>query len=148
MPALMQRCRSRISGSLRVEDGQVIVMTAMAMVVLLGMVAMVVDLGAWMRQQRASQATVDAAALAGAQSLPSDPANATALATSFANKNGGISGATITIGNQFTTNDKITVTQQRSAGGFFAGVLGVSFVQIHAKASAIAEMPSEASNVA
>jgi len=56
--------------TLRREDGQVTVLAAVFIVVLLGMAGFVIDVGSWFRQQRAVQTTVDSAALAGAQALP------------------------------------------------------------------------------
>jgi len=127
----------------RSADGQVTVMAAVLMVFLVAMVAFVLDVGSWFRQQRISQATVDSAALAGAQVLPSNPASATALASSYAGKNGGVLGATITIGSKWNTNDMITVKQQKSATGFFSKVLGINAVTVHAKATAVAAIPNE-----
>jgi len=127
----------------RSADGQVTVMAAVLMVFLVAMVAFVLDVGSWFRQQRISQSTVDAAALAGAQSLPSNPAGATTLATTFASKNGGVLGATITIGSKWNTNDMITVKQTKSATGFFSKVLGINTVSVHAKATAVAAIPNE-----
>ena len=111
---------------LRSADGQVTVMAAVLMVFLVAMVAFVLDVGSWFRQQRISQSTVDAAALAGAQALPNDPGSATTLASTFANKNGGVLGATITIGSKWNPNDMITVKQTKSATGFFSKVLGIN----------------------
>jgi len=127
---------------LRSADGQVTVMAAVLMVFLVAMVAFVLDVGSWFRQQRISQSTVDAAALAGAQVLPNDPGGATTMASTFANKNGGVLGATITIGSKWNTNDMITVKQTKSATGFFSKVLGINTVSVHAKASAVAAMCS------
>src|SRR5438132_4699068 len=56
----------------RNERGQVFAITAFSLVVLLGMSALVLDVGSWFRTKRRLQGTADAAALAGAQSLPSD----------------------------------------------------------------------------
>ena len=50
------------------------------MAVLLGMAAAVLDVGAWFRADRATQAAADAAALAAAHALPQDPAAASTLA--------------------------------------------------------------------
>lgn len=133
---------------MRSDSGQVTVMAAALMVFLIAMVAFVLDVGSWFRQQRVTQSNVDAAALAGAQALPTDPANASAYATTFANKNAGVAGATITIKSKWVPNDMITVTQTRPAEGFFAKVLGISSVNVNAKASAISEIPSEALGVA
>ena len=52
------------------ESGQVLVMTAIAMTLMIIMVGLVVDVGHAMLVQRQLQAGVDAAALAGAQQLP------------------------------------------------------------------------------
>ena len=46
------------------------VLTALFMVVMVGMTAFVVDVGSWFRAQRATQSTVDAAALAGRSGAP------------------------------------------------------------------------------
>src|SRR4029079_17865383 len=81
----------------RSESGQVTVMAAAMMVFLIAMVAFVLDVGSWFRQQRVTQSNVAPAALAGAQALPSDPQGATTFATTFANKNAGLAGATITV---------------------------------------------------
>jgi Flp pilus assembly protein TadG len=132
----------------RSSDGQVTVLAAVLMVFLVAMVAFVLDVGSWFRQQRVTQSTVDAAALAGAQELPASPGNATALATTFANKNGGVLGATITIGTKWNTNDMITVKQTKSANGFFSKVIGINTVSVHAKATAVAAIPVQTLGIA
>lgn len=130
------------------ERGQVTVMAAVFMVVLVGLTALVLDVGSWFRQQRATQSTVDAAALAGAQALPWDTSQATQLATTYANNNGGVAGATISFSSTFTPSDTITVRQTRSAQGFFAKVLGIATVNVGATASAVAAQPSAVLGVA
>jgi hypothetical protein len=134
--------------SLRRDEGQVTVLMAVFVVVLLGMAGFVLDVGSWFRQQRLSQTTVDAAALAGAQSLPGDPSGATASATSFASKNGGVAGINITVRTKWTPNDVISVTQNAPASGFFSKLFGISTVNVGAKASAVIEPPTEARYVA
>lgn len=124
------------------DEGQVTVLTAIFLVALLGLTGIVLDVGSWFRQQRVVQATVDAAALAGAASLPTDPGQATSDATTFANKNGGVAGASITIGTKWTSNDMITVDQAKPADGFFSKVFGISTVTVRAHASAVAEVPT------
>jgi hypothetical protein len=133
---------------LRREEGQTIVMAAVSMVVLLGLSGMVLDVGSWFRQQRVSQATVDAAALAGAQALPTDPNSARTLASDFAAKNGGVAGATFTVSTKWSPNDMITVSQVGSASGFFSKLFGVSTVSLHAHASAVSKIPTEVNGVA
>jgi Flp pilus assembly protein TadG len=133
---------------IRSERGQVTVLTAVFMVALVGLCGFVLDVGSWFRQQRQQQTTVDSAALAGAQSLPNDPANATALATDFATRNGGIAGATITIGSKYRPNDMITVQKDANGDGLFSKLFGVSTVTIRTKATAIVESPSSVWGVA
>jgi putative Flp pilus-assembly TadE/G-like protein len=133
---------------IRCERGQATVLTAVVMIAMLGMAGFVVDVGSWFRQQRATQATVDAAALAGAQALPASPGTASGLASSFAGKNGGVAGTQITISSHFTANDKITVTQTKPTTGFFSKLFGITTVTVGSKASAISEVPTEVMGVA
>lgn len=125
------------------ERGQVTVLTAVFMIGVLGLAGFVIDVGSWFHQQRVTQATVDAAALAGAQSLPNDPSGAVSTATSFAQKNGGVAGATFTVGSRWNPDDEITVDQRTPASGFFSKLFGVSVISVHATATAVAEVPSE-----
>jgi len=60
----------------RSDRGQATVLTLVFLVVLLGMAALVLDIGSWYRADRATQSTADSAALAGAQALPSSTTNA------------------------------------------------------------------------
>jgi Flp pilus assembly protein TadG len=83
------------------ESGQVLVMTAIAMTLMIIMVGLVVDVGHAMLVQRQLQAGVDAAALAGAQHLPDGP-----MAESVAVQYGptpGNKNAVNTVGNATTT---------------------------------------------
>ncbi len=135
--------------NMRHESGQVMVLTALFMVVMLAMTAFVVDVGSWFRAQRATQSTVDAAALAGAQALPTDPATASSLAISYGSKNGGgVAGANITFASRYEPNDTIRISTTKPAPGFFSSVLGIGSVTVGAHASAVAGVPSEAEYVA
>ena len=73
----------------REERGQVVVLTVLFMTVMLGMAALVLDIGSWYRADRNTQSTADSAALAGAQALPDDTSQAASLASNYAAKNGG-----------------------------------------------------------
>jgi len=117
------------------QSGQAYVITVLFLAVLLAMAAAVLDIGSWYRADRSLQATVDAAALAGAQALPGSTANASALASQYATKNGGGT-INVTFKSQVVPNDTITVTGSRPAPGFFSKVLGVNSVTVHANASA------------
>ena len=55
---------------IRSDRGQATVLTVIFLVVLIGMGALVLDLGSWFREQRDTQSDADAAALAAAQELP------------------------------------------------------------------------------
>jgi Flp pilus assembly protein TadG len=126
----------------RRQDGQVAVITAIFLVALLGCAGIVLDVGSWFRQQRVTQATVDAAALAGAQALPGDPSSATSLATDFANKNSGVAGASVSVTSTWVPNDTIKVTQSKPAAGFFSSLFGFNTVTVHAHATAVSEVPT------
>jgi hypothetical protein len=133
---------------LRDDNGQTIVFTTVALVAVLGMTALVLDVGSWYRAQRAAQSAADAAALAGAQFLP-DGSNAVGGALAQAGKNGGgVLGADITITSTSSPTDTIAVTASRPATAFFAKVLSFADFTVHAHATATAELPAEAQYVA
>jgi hypothetical protein len=122
--------------------GQAYVLTIVFLVVLLGMAAAVLDVGSWYRAHRSLQATVDAAALAGAQKLPESPGEATSLANEYAAKNGGGS-MTVTTSTKVFPSDSITVEGTRPAPGFFAKVFGVDSITVRARATARTGYPSQ-----
>jgi Flp pilus assembly protein TadG len=134
---------------LKSERGQAFVLAAVAMVMCLGMAALVLDVGNWFRDKRRLQGTVDAAALAGAQQLPDDSAGAQSQALSYANKNGGdVAGANIVISSQYQPNDTIAVTGQRNDPGIFTKVIAIPGADITAQAKARVGPPSQALHVA
>jgi secretion/DNA translocation related TadE-like protein len=127
----------------RSDRGQATVLTVIFLVALLGAVAMVLDVGSWFREQRDTQSTADATALAAAQALPESPGTANALASEYLAKNGG--GTTqVSFSSQNVANDTVTVKVQRDAPGFFAKFFGIDSVTVHAKASARAGNLDEA----
>ena len=131
------------------EDGQAVVLMVLALTVLLGMCAMVLDVGSWYRTQRRLQGTADAAALAGAQMLPDTPTAAQTMALSYANQNGGnVLGADITVGTLYQANDIIDVTAKKTESGFFSSVLGIVNADISATARARVGPPAQAQYVA
>ena len=131
------------------ERGQVIVLTVIAMTLLLGMTALVLDVGAWFHSKRQLQATADAAALAGAQMLPDSPGSAQSTALNYANQNGGgVAGADITITGTNSSSDTIEVKGQKNEPGFFSKILGVDVVDVRASAKAIVGVPYKARFVA
>jgi secretion/DNA translocation related TadE-like protein len=127
---------------IRNDRGQATVITVVFLVVLLGMAALVLDIGSWYRADRSTQSTADAAALAGAQALPADTNNARSLAQQYANKNGGgLSAGDVTISSSpYGANDTIKVQIHRSASGVFTKLFGVNSVGVGSKATARASL--------
>ena len=119
------------------QRGQSLVLSLVFLVVLVGMAALVVDVGSWYRADRKLQANADAAALAGAQELPADTAAASASAVAYADTNdGGLKAENVKFRTTVTTNDTIEVTTDRPAPGFFAKLFGRDVVDVRAKAAA------------
>jgi Flp pilus assembly protein TadG len=133
------------------QRGQATVITVIFMTVLIAMAAAVLDVGSWYRADRALQQTVDAAALAGAQALPENPAQAELLALQYADKNGGnvdVTEIAFSSKNPAVGVDTITVDAEAPAPGFFARIFGIDSVTVAAKASARAGGLSQAQYVA
>jgi Flp pilus assembly protein TadG len=136
----------------RNDNGQATVLTLVFLVVLLGMAALVLDIGSWYRADRGTQSTADAAALAGAQGLP-DTSAALSLAQQYASKNGGLGSGGISFVppkgvKSITPNDTITVTVERPAPGFFSKLFGVNSVTVGSTATVRSEGVSEVKYVA
>jgi hypothetical protein len=121
--------------SLRSQRGQALVFSVILLGILLGISALVIDVGSWYQADQAAQAAADASALAGAQALPVDGGRAASLANEYLDKNGGGDRAVaFSSGSRF--NDTVTVTVARPAPGFFSKVFGLDAVTVHAQASA------------
>lgn len=120
---------------IRNERGQAAVLSVLFLAALIGMMALVLDVGSWFREQRDTQAAADASALAAAQALPEDPAQADALAAEYLAKNrGGTS--TVTYSSEYSDHDTISVHVSRTAPGFFAKLFGIDSVTVGANATA------------
>lgn len=134
----------------RRQQGQSTVLTAVLLAFLLGMTALVLDVGSWFRADRALQATADAAALAGAQGISEGSiGRATDLAVEYAEKNDeSITVEDIRFSDSFELNDTITVEIERSAPGFFSRLFGLGSVKVSARATARSARPSAARWVA
>jgi Flp pilus assembly protein TadG len=126
-----------MNGLRRDERGQAMVLTVFFAMALLGMAALVLDVGAWFRAHRNLQATADAAALAGAQALPTDTGQANALASQYANKNqANLAGMSVDFSSDISSNDTIKVHVQKPAEGFFSKIFGIDSVDEGASATA------------
>jgi Flp pilus assembly protein TadG len=133
-----------MTGRLRSERGQALLLTVLFLTVLLGAVAISLDVAVWYREQRQAQATADAAALSGAQDLPTSATAAVADAKAYADQNGGgVTAADISI-----ANDTISVTAHRTAPGFFAKLFGISSTSVKADAAARATVPEQVNGAA
>lgn len=139
-----------MTSRLRSESGQAVLMTVLFLTVLLGAAALVTDVGAWYRQQRQAQATADAAALAGAQALPSDPAQAQVLAAQYATSNGGgvLPTGGITLRDDFAPHDTVVVKVSKDAPAFFANIFAIDHATVTATAAARAGVPEEVAGAA
>lgn len=128
------------------ERGQVFVFVAVLLTGLIGMAALVIDVGSWFHGQRHLQTAADAAALAGAQELP-DQTMATSAALDYAQRNfGGIPAPTIT----FPASDTIDVAATATAPGILSKIYGSFFNSITLGAHAQAKIgpPEYLKNVA
>jgi len=133
----------------RGQSGQSLVVAVVALVSLLGMAALVLDVGSWYRGKRNLQSTADAAALAGAQALPDTPGNATTLANDYATKNASdLATKDVSLSTNLVPNDRITVHVTRPSPGFFSRLLGIDSVQVGATATAQSEGMAQARYVA
>jgi len=131
----------------RREAGQVVVLVALLLPVLLGMAAMVVDLGNVFVERRTLQKAADAAALAAAM----DPSHTPAVAPSYTAANGGPSalqpcppsgepaggsGGCYTWPYKGRT-DKVEIVIVETVPTLFAKILGVSRFKVKARAVAL-----------
>jgi hypothetical protein len=134
------------------ESGQVLVMTALAMTIMIIMVGLVVDVGHAMLVQRQLQAGADAAALAGAQHLPDAPMAESVAVQYSANPTS--KNAVNTVGNAVTSAkvaclagvpgcnrrdggvNGIVVHSQSKVPTWFGRVIGINELTVNATATA------------
>ncbi|WP_102027449.1 pilus assembly protein TadG-related protein [Salirhabdus sp. Marseille-P4669] len=103
------------------DDGSVMVLVAFIMVGLLALMALVIDGGSLYLEKNRLQKIADAAALAGAQDLPSFPVRANDAIVTTANKNGTFSNVTIEFHN---ANHSLQVFAEKEVNLVFGNVLG------------------------
>jgi Flp pilus assembly protein TadG len=145
------RCSS-ILGALqnvwgRQQGGQVLVFTALSMVALLAMVAVVVDVGRLYQAHRQLQSAADAAALAAADSLP-DASAAAAAAQAYGAGPGGKNADSrlpdVTTDVQFkcftgmacNPDNGVVVTERATVSTIFARIVGIDSATISATSTA------------
>lgn len=116
------------------QQGSVIVLVAIGLVVLLGCASLVIDVGLLYTSRSRLVNTADAAALAGAQELPMNPEMAREVAREYVLANGvSEDELVIEIG---ADQQSITVKPRQNVHFLFARVLGFTEQEVHASATA------------
>jgi Flp pilus assembly protein TadG len=129
-----RRIREKLFSAVR-EDGQVLALFAFGLVVFCGLVGMAVDVGQLVYTRTDLQKIADAAALAGAQDLPTSTSAARTSAATFGSANGS-STLDVTFSSTAVANDTITVTATRHVTYSFLKVIGLSGTDVSATAKA------------
>ena len=125
------------------QKGQVAVIVALLIVCLMGMAALVVDLGSLYQKRAFLQTVADSAALAGAQGL-TDRVSASNAAIDYAGKNNVVIDSTdVVFSPTYAADDTIKVTLSDPAPVYFAGVLGINTVDLGASATAMVGKPKQ-----
>jgi len=120
---------------LRNQKGAAAAIVGIALPVMLGMGALVIDVGNLYLNKTQVSAAADAAVLAGAQELPKDPAAAQSIAYEYAARNGKDGDqAQATVSG--TNNDTMQVTITRNVPLIFAPVLNIGSSAVSATATA------------
>ncbi len=130
---MMYKLLRRIKQLAKNEEGTVIVLLAISMVVLAGFTALVTDAGLlFVNHSRISNA-IDSAVLAGVQELPVNPEQALEIASNYALRNGMAPEEY-----EFVITDPYSIrgTVERQVGFFFAPLLGFNGGQVHSSARA------------
>ena len=121
------------------ERGQMLILFVLGLGVLMGMVAMSVDVGFILHERRSQQNAADAAALAAVAELPDSPSAAVAAAYDWANRNGysTADGATVTVNTPYQGDpNAIEVIIERDQPFIFALAVGLDSVDVSARAVA------------
>lgn len=134
---------------LKDEKGSVMVIFALAMTALMGLTAMVVDVGLLYWERARLMDTADAAALGGAQELPASETEAETVASEYIARNGeNNADFTVFAGDAPGYPGKIVrVTANTDVDFFFAPVLGIDKGNVGARAIATAGSAASALRV-
>lgn len=120
------------------ERGQVLVIFALTLVVLLLFAALAFDTGSMLLERRDQQNAADAAALAGARYLPASQGAADDAARAIATANGFTEGVdTVTVDVTFPGTGKIEVVIGSDRQSIFGGILGRADWAVAARAVAV-----------
>jgi Flp pilus assembly protein TadG len=135
---LLTRLLRFACGRCRDERGSVLVITAISMVALLGMTALVVDVGSFYQVKRQAQSAADAAALAGAADLPSNATTAATDAATYGNKNMNCTSCTTVTTPYGGSSSEIEAKVTTTGSSFFGHIFGITSANISATAVATA----------
>ena len=135
------------------DDGQIIVIFALALVAIVAMVGLVLDGASTFAQRRNQQNAADLAALAGANDylLNGDQGSAVARAKAVTARNGftdGAPGTTVQVMFDFANGASVTVGISAPHQNAFAGIVGMPTWQVSTTATAITGIPDTASGAA
>jgi Flp pilus assembly protein TadG len=125
----------------RRERGQAAILTIVSLTTLIGMVALVIDVGVWRSERGHMQNAADAAALAAASYLPDQAAKADSIAHATAIANGA-SSADVTFDQTDPTSsgyDTVTVRTHAPGTPYFAKLFGIGGFDINTQATALAQ---------
>jgi len=125
------------------EDGQLLVIFALALVALIGMVGLIIDGGDTSLQRRDMQNVADAAAMAAGYAYVNDQ-DEIAAAHAVAAANGYVDGVDETTVTVTSGADSITVDVSRPHRNYFSGLLGFSSFDVSTTASVVAGVPNAA----
>lgn len=121
----------------RSQRGQAAILTIFALTTLIGMVALVIDVGVWRTERGHMVNAADAAALAGAANLNQGSSSAVAVAVQAAKVNGATSATATAYATSSTVGlDTVTVTATAPGKPYFARLFGISGFDITATATA------------
>ncbi|HOG47714.1 MAG TPA: pilus assembly protein TadG-related protein, partial [Anaerolineae bacterium] len=121
---------------LRREQGQAVVLVALMVVVLVGSLALVVDVGNMYAERRFMQNAADAGAMAGARALALQQDPLPAVARYAQTLNGAAAFETKVL------TSSVVVTATKTGQSFFAGVIGAPTYTVRAVAEAGISSPS------
>ena len=130
----------------RHDRGQVLVVFAMSLLVMVAIVGLAVDVGGTFAQRRDQQVASDLAALAAANDylINGDEALAVARARTVSAENGftdGTAGTTVNVSIVTTNGVEVTVTVDAPHGNTFLGALGMASFAVTTNAAALAGFP-------
>lgn len=126
--------KNRFKVLLQDEDGQILVLFALLLVVMLASVGLVVDVGYFYVEKQRMQNSVDASALGGAQVIHETQNNVDKIAKDIAEKNGLIRSKVLVSLN--TSKNTVKVDYSQHFQPLFLHIFGVDSLEIRATATA------------